>query len=69
MFQGPTNRKNFVVTCKLCRRDIPTGLAQFPFQSIVVDCPLCGERRRYLPSEIFLGKPDHLVVHQSRTPY
>ena len=57
----------FVVPCKKCRRDVPTGVAEFPFKSIVVDCPLCGEKRRYLPSEIFLGRVDQLVNHQKRT--
>lgn len=68
MFQGPTNRKTFVVTCKRCRRDIPTGVREFPFQSITVVCCLCGELRRYLPSELFLGKVDQLVLHQNRRP-
>jgi hypothetical protein len=67
MFQGPTNRKQFVVACKRCHRDIPTGVCEFPFQSITVDCSLCGEKRRYLPSEVFLGRPDHLVAHPTRT--
>jgi hypothetical protein len=67
MFQGPANRETFVVTCKRCRRDAPIGLKEFPFQSISVECCLCGEVRRYLPSEIFLGRPDHLVAHQHRT--
>jgi hypothetical protein len=67
MFQGPTNRKQFVVACKRCRHNVPTGVSDFPFQSIEVECRLCGERRRYLPSEVFLGKPDHLVVHQIKT--
>jgi hypothetical protein len=67
MFILPTNRTLFVVTCKRCRRDVPSGLTKFPFQSIVVDCPLCGEKRRYIPSEVFLGKPDHLVAHQVKT--
>jgi hypothetical protein len=69
MFQGPSARrsKTFVVACKKCRRDVPTGAAEFPFQSIVVECPLCGEKRRYLPSEIFLGKVDQLVSRQKRT--
>ena len=68
MFKGPTNRKMFVVTCKRCRRDIPTGMTEFPFQSITVACCLRGEIRRYLPSELFLGKVDHLVLHQNRRP-
>jgi hypothetical protein len=68
MFQGPANRKTFVVTCKRCRRDIPSGVSEFPFQSITVVCCLCGEIRRYLPTELFLGKVDHLVLHQNKRP-
>jgi hypothetical protein len=67
MFQGPSARKTFVVACKKCRRDVPTGAAEFPFRSVVVECPLCGEKRRYLPSEIFLGRVDQLVSRQMRT--
>ena len=66
MFQGPTSRKTFVAVCKLCRRQVPVGMDEFPFQSVIVECCLCGEKRRYLPSEIFLGKPDHLVSQQNR---
>jgi len=67
MFQGPSGRKAFVVACKKCRRDVPTGVTEFPFQSIVIECPLCGEKRRYLPSEIFLGRVDQLVSRRVRT--
>lgn len=66
MFQGPSARKVFVVTCKRRRRDVPTGVKEFPFQSIAVGCPLCGEMRRYLPSEVLLGRPHHLVAKQAR---
>jgi hypothetical protein len=66
MFQGPSTRKTFVVACKKCRLDVPTGVADFPFQSIIVECALCGEKRRYLPSEVFLGRPDQLVARQKR---
>jgi len=66
MFQGPTFRKIFIIAYKRCRRQVPIGLNEFPFQSVAVECCLCGERRRYLPSEIFLGKPDHLVAQQNR---
>jgi hypothetical protein len=58
-------RKQFVVTCKHCRREVPSGVKAFPFQSIVVLCPLCGELRRYLPSEVFLGVPNTLVRRQA----
>ncbi len=67
MFPLPANRKLFVVTCKRCRRDVPAGVGEFPFQSIMVSCPLCSEQRRYLPSEVFLGRVDRLVIHQNRT--
>jgi len=30
------------------------------------ECPLCGERRRYLPSEVFLARVDQLVNRQKR---
>jgi hypothetical protein len=66
MFPGVSTRKVFVVACKRCRRDVPAGTKDFPFQSITVPCPLCGETRRYLPSEVFLGRPDHLVTYQAR---
>jgi hypothetical protein len=59
-------RRQFAVTCKLCRRDVPAGVDSFPFQSLISSCPLCGEQRRYLPSEVFLGKPDGLVARQSK---
>jgi hypothetical protein len=45
---------------------VPSGVREFPFQSITVECPLCGELRRYLPSEVFLGRPNQLVTRQQR---
>ena len=66
MFQGRLARKLFVVACKKCRRDVPTGASELPLRSIIVDCPLCGEKRRYLPSEVFLGRMDQLVNRQKR---
>ncbi len=66
MFPTPNGRKTFVVTCKRCRRDVPSGREEFPFQSITVECPLCSEVRQYRPSEVFLGRADQLVVRQQR---
>jgi RNase P subunit RPR2 len=66
MFPTPTGHRTFVVTCKRCRRDVPADREEFPFQSITVECSLCGELRRYLPSEVFLGRPDQLVTRQRR---
>ena len=59
-------RKQFVVTCKRCRRDVPSGVEEFPFQSIMVTCPLCGEQHKYLPSEVFMGQQNHLVTKHVR---
>jgi hypothetical protein len=59
-------RKQFVVNCKDCRRDVPSGAKEFPFQSVMVECPLCGELRRYMPSEVFLGRPNHIEAKQPR---
>jgi len=41
---------------------VGAGVLEFPFQSIVVVCPLCGEQRRYLPSGVVLETPHHLVA-------
>jgi hypothetical protein len=54
-------RKQFVVECKRCNRDVPAGVKEFPFQSLMVTYPLCDEQHRYLPSDVFLGKPNDLV--------
>jgi hypothetical protein len=59
-------RKMFVVSCKRCSRDVPAGVQAFPFASVVVSCPLCGEVRRYRPSEVFLGVPNQLVERLTR---
>jgi len=40
---------------------MPVGTKEFPFQSLIVTCPLCDEQRRYLPSEVFLGRSDVLI--------
>jgi hypothetical protein len=63
---GIQERKQFIIECKRCQCGVPAGIREFPFQSIVVTCPLCGEQRRYLPSEILLGRPNHLVAKQAR---
>jgi hypothetical protein len=55
-------RKQFVVTCKDCHRAVPSGAKEFPFHSIEETCPLCGEKHRYLPSEVFLGRPERTPV-------
>jgi hypothetical protein len=58
-------RHSLVVTCKKYARNTPAGTQEFPCGNSVVDCPLCGELRRYRPSEVHLGFPDsHLTQQQ-----
>src|ERR1700750_2213396 len=53
MFQGPPARIHpFVITCKRCRENIAAPVQTMPDSWIIHTCPLCGERRRYLPAEI-----------------
>ena len=63
--QGAVRPTTYVVTCKKCTRSIPAGAQEFPRGNLVVQCALCGELRRYRPSEVYLGFPDsHLVQQQ-----
>jgi hypothetical protein len=55
--------KSCVVCCKKCGHDVLTGTDSFPASSIHVVCSLCGEKRKYLPSEVIHGRP-HFVVRK-----
>jgi len=57
--------KSCVVCCKKCGHDVLAGTDGFPANSIFVVCSLCGEKRRYLPSEVIHGRP-HFVVRRKR---
>jgi hypothetical protein len=52
----PARVCDFTVRCKGCGQNIPAPVRTLPDTWIVAQCPLCGERRRYLPSEIFRGR-------------
>ncbi len=52
----------FVVECKGCRRQVPAGVREPPRDNVRVDCPLCGEKRRYRVSEVYRGRPDHTLA-------
>jgi Zn finger protein HypA/HybF involved in hydrogenase expression len=56
MFPGPESSKRVVVQCKGCGENIPAPVETMPSQPIAARCPLCHEHRRYLPSEVFLGR-------------
>ncbi|UWZ82592.1 hypothetical protein [Occallatibacter riparius] len=56
MFNIPsTRRSDFTVRCKGCGENIPAPVETLPDTWIIADCPLCREKRRYVPSEIFRG--------------
>jgi hypothetical protein len=37
-----------------------------PKDNIRVDCPLCGEKRRFRPNEVFLGEPSTVLGMQNK---
>lgn len=47
---------DFAIRWKRCGENIPAPVGTMPDSWIVARCPLCGEIRHYLPSEIFRGK-------------
>jgi hypothetical protein len=62
MFQSPTISRDFLVCCKGCRENIPAPCETVPAQPVAARCPLCGEHRQYLPSEIFAGRLSYLLM-------
>ena len=48
-----------MVRCKRCHQTIPAKTAGIPPTAIVVSCTFCLEKRCYLPSEVFTGKPSY----------
>ena len=67
MFPGPENSKRVVVQCKGCGENIPAPVETMPSQPVAAKCPLCHEHRRYLPSEVFLGRLSHLMIRKPVT--
>jgi hypothetical protein len=64
MFPGPESSKRIVVLCKGCGENIPAPVETMPSQPIAARCPLCHEHRRYLPSEVFLGRVSHRMIRK-----
>jgi hypothetical protein len=57
MFGLPEGRLcDFVVRCKRCGANIPAPVQTLPDTWIVASCALCGEKRKYVPAEIFRGR-------------
>jgi hypothetical protein len=67
MFHIPTSGIHlFVIACKGCRENVPAPVETLPGSWIVAECPLCGERRRYLPADIFQGRLSHELLAKPR---
>jgi hypothetical protein len=64
MFPGPESSKRVVVQCKGCGENIPAPVETMPSQPVAARCPLCHEHRRYLPSEVFLGRLSRLMIRK-----
>jgi hypothetical protein len=64
MFQGPPPVRSVVIRCKGCGENIPAPVETMPAQPITAKCPLCGEHRRYLPSEVFQGRLSHMFIRK-----
>ena len=63
MFHAPTSGIHpFVIACKGCHENIQAPVETLPGSWIVAECPLCGERRRYLAADIFQGRLSHELV-------
>ena len=45
-------------------RIFPAPVESMPSQPVAAKCPLCHEHRRYLPSEVFLGRLSHLMIRK-----
>ena len=50
--------------CKRCRETIPAPVRTLPDTWIIADCPLCGERRAYLQSDILRGRLSFRIMRK-----
>ena len=69
MFNGPpAGLHDFVITCKGCHQNIAAPVETLPDSWIIAACPLCKEKRRYLPAEIFRGRLSYNYDQAVRRP-
>lgn len=52
----PSRVHDFTICCKGCGANIPAPVETMPASWIAAQCPLCGNKRRYLPGDIFRRK-------------
>jgi hypothetical protein len=57
MFHAPTSGLYpFVIVSKGCHENIAARVETLPDDWVIATCPLCGQKRRYLPAEILQGR-------------
>jgi hypothetical protein len=62
----PSSRlHDYTISCKECGTNIPALVETMPASWIVVECPLCGAKRRYLPHDIFRGRLSQQLMYKS----
>jgi len=59
---------DYTISCKGCGENIPAPVQTMPDTWIVADCPLCGVKRRYMPTDIFRGKLSHKLIVKPLRP-
>ena len=60
VFNVPQTRLcDYTIRCKGCGENIPAPVETMPDTWIAAQCPLCYQRRRYLPTDIFRGRLSH----------
>jgi hypothetical protein len=60
MFHGPKSGIHpFVIISTGCQHNIPAPVQSLPGSWVIVDCPLSGKKRLYLPAGIFRGRLSH----------
>jgi ribosomal protein S27E len=67
VFNLPQSRRqqcDFTIRCKKCGENIPAPVGTMPDDWIAARCPLCGETRNYLPSEIFRGNLSYKLARK-----
>src|ERR1700722_5580222 len=55
---------NFAIRCKGCGESVPAPVETMPGSWIIAECPLCGERRLYLPADIFRGRLSYRLTRK-----
>ncbi len=58
----PPRVRDFTIFCKGCGANIPAPVETMPASWIVAQCPLRGDKRRYLPGDIFRGRLSKLLT-------